>query len=149
MAQIKLEAEVKSQKKLAEGVYSMELFAPQIAGQAKAGQFISIYTKDASKLLPRPISLCGIDQAKGILRVVYRVAGAGTAEFSAWEAGEKVQIMGPLGNGFPLKAARKPFLIGGGIGIPPMLELAKELSWRTDGRVGPVRAGIQGRAVFK
>ena len=125
MAQIKLEAEVKSQKKLAEGVYSMELFAPQIAGQAKAGQFISIYTKDASKLLPRPISLCGIDRAKGILRVVYRVAGAGTAEFSAWEAGEKVQIMGPLGNGFPLKE-KKAILIGGGIGIPPMLELACE-----------------------
>ena len=59
MAQIKLEAEVKSQKKLAEGVYSMELFAPQIAGQAKAGQFISVYTKDSSRLLPRPISLCG------------------------------------------------------------------------------------------
>ena len=60
MAQIKLEAEVRSQEKLAEGVYSMEIFSPQIAGQAKAGQFISVYTKDKSRLLPRPISLCGI-----------------------------------------------------------------------------------------
>ena len=122
MAQVKIEAVVKSQEMLADGVYSMVLSAPEIAGQAKAGQFVSVYTKDSSKLLPRPISLCGIDKEKGELRLVYRVAGAGTEEFSRYEAGEKVQVMGPLGNGFPLKE-KKAILIGGGIGIPPMLGL--------------------------
>ena len=57
---------------------------------------------------------------------VYRIAGAGTAEFSAYKAGDPVEIMGPLGNGFPL-TGKKAFLIGGGIGIPPMLELGKQL----------------------
>ncbi len=126
MAQVKIEAVVKSQEMLADGVYSMVLSAPEIAGQAKAGQFVSVYTKDSSKLLPRPISLCGIDKEKGELRLVYRVAGAGTEEFSRYEAGEKVQVMGPLGNGFPLKE-KKTILIGGGIGIPPMLGLMKAL----------------------
>ncbi len=126
MAQVKTEAEVRSQEKLAEGVYSMVLYAPRIAGEAKAGQFISVYTKDPSRLLPRPISLCGIDREKGELRIVYRVAGAGTEEFSHYRAGERVQVMGPLGNGFPLKG-KKAILMGGGIGIPPMLELMKEL----------------------
>ena len=87
---------------------------------------MSVYTKDSSKLLPRPISLCGIDKEKGELRLVYRVAGAGTEEFSRYEAGEKVQVMGPLGNGFPLKE-KKAILIGGGIGIPPMLGLMEAL----------------------
>ena len=105
----------------------MELLAPEIASAARAGQFISVYTKDKSKLLPRPISLCGIDRERGILRIVYRVAGAGTAEFSAYRAGDSVEIMGPLGNGFTLKD-KKAILIGGGIGVPPMLELMKELS---------------------
>lgn len=104
----------------------MVLYAPRIAGEAKAGQFISVYTKDPSRLLPRPISLCGIDREKGELRIVYRVAGAGTEEFSHYRAGERVQVMGPLGNGFPLKG-KKAILMGGGIGIPPMLELMKEL----------------------
>lgn len=126
MAQVKIEAVVKSQEMLADGVYSMVLSAPEIARQAKAGQFVSIYTKDSSRLLPRPISLCGIDKEKGELRLVYRVAGAGTEEFSRYEAGEKVQVMGPLGNGFPLKE-KKAILIGGGIGIPPMLGLMEAL----------------------
>ena len=127
MAQVKIKARVESQVQLADGVYSMELLAPEIASTARAGQFISVYTKDKSKLLPRPISLCGIDRERGILRIVYRVAGAGTAEFSAYRAGDSVEIMGPLGNGFTLKD-KKAILIGGGIGVPPMLELMKELS---------------------
>lgn len=77
-------------------------------------------------MLPRPISICEIDRELGRLRIVYRVVGQGTEEFSHLTAGEKVEILGPLGNGFPLKA-KKAFLMGGGIGIPPMVQLAKEL----------------------
>lgn len=128
MAKLKMAAAVTAQKQLADGIFDMRISAPAIAEQAAAGQFVSLYSKDGSKMLPRPISLCGIDKEKGELRLVYRIAGAGTKEFSALKEGDTIDVLGPLGNGFPEIKGKKVFLIGGGIGIPPMLELAKELS---------------------
>ena len=90
-----------------------------------------MYTNDGTKLLPRPISICEIDKENGQLRVVYRVTGknTGTEQFSKLKAGDTVPVIGPLGNGFPLEKAKgkKAFLMGGGIGVPPILELAKQL----------------------
>lgn len=127
----KEQAVVVSQESIAADIYSMWIQTEAIAKEAVPGQFISVYTKDNSKLLPRPISLCEIDREKGQLRIVYRVTGEGTGTemFSRLNAGDPIDIMGPLGNGFPLAAAegKRAFLIGGGIGIPPMLELAKQL----------------------
>lgn len=116
-----------SQEALTEDIYSLWLAAGEIAGAARPGQFLSVYTKDPSRLLPRPISICEIDREKGRIRLVYRVVGAGTLEFSQYRPGDSVRVMGPLGNGFPLDGEKKAFLIGGGIGIPPMLQLAREL----------------------
>ena len=127
MAQKKVNAVIHSQEKLAEGIYSMWLDAPEMAEAAVPGQFIAVYTNDQSKLLPRPISICEIDKEDCALHLVYRIAGAGTEEFSQKQTGDHLSVMGPLGNGFPLKS-KKAFLIGGGIGIPPMLELAKQLN---------------------
>lgn len=120
-------AVVVSQEKIATDIYSLWLRA-EAAVSAKAGQFISMYTNDSGKLLPRPISICEIDKENKQLRVVYRVTGenTGTEQFSKLVPGDEIEILGPLGNGFPLKE-KKAFLIGGGIGIPPMLELAKQL----------------------
>ena len=117
---------VNSQKKLADGVYSMWLSVGTMADEAKPGQFISVYSNDSSRLLPRPISICEVDKEFRALRIVYRVVGEGTKEISKLRAGQKVRIMGPLGNGFFLKDKRA-ILVAGGIGIPPMLELAKNL----------------------
>lgn len=121
-------AVVVSQEKIATDIYSLWL-RTEAAVTAKAGQFISMYTNDSGKLLPRPISICEIDKENKQLRVVYRVTGenTGTEQFSKLVAGDEIEILGPLGNGFSLKE-KKAFLIGGGIGIPPMLELAKQLN---------------------
>ena len=121
-------AKVMSQEKIATDIYSLWLKTDAAAG-AVPGQFVSLYCKDHTKLLPRPISICEIDRAAGALRLVYRVTGAGTGteEFSRLTAGDTLELLGPLGNGFPTEGKR-PMLIGGGIGVPPMLELAKTLA---------------------
>ena len=128
MAKVKIKSTVAEQKKLAEGIYSMWLLAEEIAVQAKPGQFISVYSNDKSRVLPRPISICEIDREQGKLRIVYRVVGKGTEEFSKALAGDTFEILGPLGNGFPLEEAKgkRVLMVGGGIGVPPMLQTAKE-----------------------
>lgn len=120
---------VLKQQCIGKDIYDMTIQTKHIAGHAKAGQFVSLYSNDASKLLPRPISLCGIDAEAGTLRLVYRVTGEGTGteEFSRLKAGDTIRVLGPLGNGFTVEPGKKAFLIGGGIGIPPMLELAKNI----------------------
>ena len=123
---IKETATVLGQMQLTEGVYSL-LLQTKIVEYAKPGQFINIFPKDKSKLLPRPISICEINKEYGTLRVVYRTVGAGTEEFSELKMGDSIDVMGPLGNGFPLEG-KKAIVVGGGIGVPPMLELAKQLS---------------------
>ncbi|MDE6904661.1 MAG: dihydroorotate dehydrogenase electron transfer subunit [Lachnospiraceae bacterium] len=128
MAEKKREkAVVLSQKEIAPGIFDLRLAAGEIAVQAVPGQFLSLYCRDGSRLLPRPISICEIDREEKSLRLVYRVAGKGTEEFSHMSQGTEIFILGPLGNGFPLKG-KKAFLVGGGIGIPPMLELSKSLN---------------------
>ena len=122
-------AVVYRQTQRATGVYDMWI-ETSLAGQARPGQFISVYTQNQSALLPRPISICETDKEKGRLRIVYRVAGKGTQEFATYKSGHRIDVLGTLGNGFPLEEAKgkKVFLMGGGIGIPPMLELAKALT---------------------
>ncbi|MCR5688127.1 MAG: dihydroorotate dehydrogenase electron transfer subunit [Lachnospiraceae bacterium] len=123
-------ASVISQECLCDGIYSM-VIATKAAESAQAGQFVMIYPGSAARLLPRPISICEI--SPGAVRIVYRIAGAGTEEMSHLRAGDPVEILGPNGNGFfaavreDIRPDTKALLLGGGIGIPPMLELAKSL----------------------
>ncbi len=130
MKKEKITAIVSEQRQIGTDIYDLWLYAPAIVQAGSAGQFVSLYTGDATKLLPRPISICELDKDKGLLRLVYRVTGkdTGTELFSRLQKDDEVQVMGPLGNGFPAQLPGTALLIGGGIGIPPMLELAKERS---------------------
>ena len=117
------------QEEIARDVYSL-LIETDIALSAKAGQFVSIYCNDRDKILPRPISICQINNNDMTIRLVYRIAGKGTKEFSTYKNGDKISLMGPLGNGFPVDTIdpmSKVILLGGGIGIPPMVGCAEAL----------------------
>ncbi len=125
---VKESAIIISQEEISTDIYSMWI-ETSAAQTAVPGQFVALYSNDKSRMLPRPISICEIDKENSRLRLVYRVVGAGTEEFSTYRAGVSIEIMGPLGNGFPMEAAKdkKVIIVGGGIGVPPMLELAKQL----------------------
>ena len=110
-------------------IYSLWI-ETELARDAKPGSFVGVYPNDKSTLLPRPISICEVNEEKTALRLVYRTVGKGTNEFSHLQAGRRVFLLGILGNGFPLEKAndRHAVLMGGGIGVPPIVQLAKELS---------------------
>ena len=130
---IKKEAKVLSQKLLAEGIYDLWL-ETEIAKNTHPGQFVGVYTVNKAALLPRPISVCEVNEERTAIRLVYRVVGTGTAEFALYQPGDYMMILGPLGNGFPLEKAegKKVVLMGGGIGVPPLLETAKKLNGTGD-----------------
>lgn len=115
------------QESLGNHIYSLWLQTEDIAVRACPGQFVMAYCQDESRLLPRPISVCRTDGHA--LRLVYRTAGEGTREFAALKPGGALELMGPLGNGYPLDKAegKKVLLLGGGIGIPPLLEAAARI----------------------
>lgn len=113
------------QDQIAANVFSMWIETEEIAANAHPGQFVSVYSNDGSRLLPRPISICSIEDNR--LRLVYRIAGKGTAEFSEYVSGDKLKVLGPLGNGYDITDTGKAVILGGGIGIPPMLELSRQL----------------------
>ncbi len=122
------EVKIISQEKLTADI--MSLWIEWGAGAAVVpGQFINVYINDSARLLPRPISICDVTD-KG-LRMVYRITGEakGTAALSGYRAGETIRITGPVGTGYPVDdiMGKKTVLMGGGIGIPPMLYLTKKL----------------------
>ena len=99
------------------------------AQEARAGQFVSFYLDDPSRLLPRPISICDINRRLGALRFVFRIVGEGTRALAALRSGDTVDVIGPLGNGYPLEetAGKRVLLVGGGLGVPPMLSCVRDL----------------------
>lgn len=109
------------------GIYSYEILCPEVAELAKPGQFVHI--KIDGLTLRRPISICEIDGKNGALRIVFEIRGQGTAKLSSLNVGDNIDIIAPLGNGFTLPENiapdRRVILVGGGIGVPPLLGIAK------------------------
>ena len=115
--------EIVSNKALTENVFQMVLKGDTTAITAP-GQFVNIQLEGL--YLRRPISVCDLDGDK--LTIVYKAVGKGTEQMSRMQAGEKVDILTGLGNGYDLSlSGDKPVLLGGGVGVPPMYLLAKEL----------------------
>lgn len=112
-------ATVTACERVGAGLYSLSLALPGIARAARPGQFVHIACGEGN-LLRRPISIC---TALGeTLRVVFQVKGEGTKWLAARRTGDAVDVLGPLGHGYDMeKLGARPVLIGGGIGVPPML----------------------------
>ncbi len=109
---------------LAKDVYSLTVLCPEIAEIACPGQFVHILPKGFG--LRRPISIAGIDKKKGTLRIVFVIKHQGTQAIADLNQGDYLDMIAPLGHGFTLLPdAEHVVLVGGGIGVPPMLPLAE------------------------
>lgn len=107
---------------LAPDVVSMTLEAGELAQSAKAGQFVNVSCGDGL-LLRRPISICDVQGT--LLRLVFQVKGEGTTWLSQRQVGDVLDVLGPLGHGYTIPETGKVLVVGGGIGVPPMLYTAK------------------------
>lgn len=141
-------------RKLTGDIWSLELgYAPEDKPETVLpGQFAGLYPQDGRMLLMRPISICRWDGERGALRFVYRAAGKGTQSFTSLRQGDRISMLGILGNGYDTGALRgkRVLLLGGGIGIPPMLELAAALHREGDSSGTQVTAvlGYRDRDLF-
>ena len=133
MSTIRLEVmRVVSQEEIAPAIFELVLEG-QMVEAMKAGQFLHLRVPDDAHLLRRPISISSIDKLKKQCHLIYRIEGSGTAIFSSLKPGNSLDVMGPQGNGFDLSELDdycKVLLVGGGIGVPPLLEVAKQLHER-------------------
>ncbi len=118
-------------KPIAKNIYELTLSGHLVEEMNAPGQFVHVkVTSQADPLLRRPLSLCRIDQDARECTLIYRKEGIGTTLLSEKRPGETIDVLGPLGNGFPLDAVEKgqrALFVGGGIGVPPLYELAKQL----------------------
>ena len=115
---------ITEKKAIAREIYSFTILCPEVAQVASPGQFVHIRANGFT--LRRPISICGIDKEKGTLRIVFEVRGEGTAELTRLNEGELIDMLAPHGHALTVDGnLDKVILIGGGIGTPPMLPLAK------------------------
>ena len=120
------------QVQLAPRIFSM-ILQGEMVSEMRIGQFIHIRVPNDAMLLRRPISISEIDYDRSQCRIIYRVEGLGTDVFSNMVAGDYLDVMGPLGNGFEidfLKDGDPILIIGGGIGVPPLVEVAKQAAKR-------------------
>lgn len=126
-------AEITENKQIADKIYQMVIKAPQISENYWPGQFVNVYLDDKSILLPRPVSISSVSE--DTVTLIYKVVGKGTKEMTSKSPGELVRVSSNLGNGFRLEdvfheitgTSKVVALVGGGMGIAPLIGLARML----------------------
>lgn len=122
---------VVNQQEIAANILELVLEGEIVEDMNEPGQFVHLKVSEESMpLLRRPISICDIDKSKHQFTMIYRKEGQGTKLLSLKQAGDKVDVLAPLGNGFPIDEAKNgqtALLVGGGIGVPPLYHLSKRL----------------------
>ena len=105
----------------------IKLRAPEIARRARPGAFVHLRCAP-SRAMRRPMSIMRADPQAGTLDILFKAHGVGTAELAERKVGDRLQVLGPIGVPFKLGGyRRRPLLIGGGVGLPPMVYLAEHL----------------------
>ena len=134
---VNYKAEIVKIEQLKQDIYKFSVKAPEIVKQAKPGNFIEVRVIDAIEpLLRRPISIYNMYEKTGVLEFIFQVKGKGTEILAKRKEGEYLDIIGPLGYGtFNIEGYNKVAIIGGGIGIFPLYELAKQLKNKTNTQV--------------
>ena len=121
------QAEVVFHDAYPDGQYHMQLRSPETAKRAKPGHFIHMQCHP-SLLMRRPMSIMRADDKAGTIDILYKVHGQGTGLLSTRQKGEEIDLIGPIGQSFKLNGYKKrPLLIGGGVGIPPMVFLSEHI----------------------
>ena len=113
---------------IAAGIFSYTILCPEVAAEAKPGQFVHIRVDGFT--LRRPISISDIDKKNGTIRIIFEVRGGGTLKMTETNVGGEIDMIAPLGNGFvlpeTLPEGKKAVVVGGGIGVPPLYAVAKK-----------------------
>jgi len=145
-----IDAEILEIKPAAKDIFRLTLKAPGIAEEAAPGQFVMIRPVSAlDPLLPRPFSLHDWSENQGTVIILFRVVGKGTRILAKSRHGQKLQVVGPLGNGFDTTSAKNVCLVGGGIGTAPLLGLAKQLlKTDTEREIPVLLGGASGAELF-
>lgn len=122
---------VVKQKQIATNIFELTLIGQLVKDMKQPGQFVHLRVSDQMEpLLRRPISIASIDKETLEFTMIYRAEGRGTTLLSEKKQGDQVDVLGPLGNGFPIdkvETGQKALLVGGGIGVPPLYELSQRL----------------------
>ncbi len=124
--------EVVSNEKIADGIFSLVISAPKLACALKPGQFVNIAVPGTSlNLLRVPLSFASADPQAGTVEIWYAVVGDGTRRLSQMQPGDTSNLLGPGGRGWNVpEGAKRALLVAGGIGVPPVLCLARDLAAR-------------------
>ena len=112
-------------RRLSDGVFRLTFRDGYIAAHAKAAQFVNLFSHDSMMLMPRPF---GVSEVRDdLVSVIFAVVGKGTQEFSRLHAGDRIDVLGPLGRPFNTKRDAHYLLVGGGLGVPPLIYAAQRL----------------------
>lgn len=114
---------VKANREIAENIYMITLTLPEKI-ELRGGQFVNLATGDNSLLLRRPLGVCTVEGDE--LSFCYQVKGKGTKKLTEAKAGDKLKILLPLGNGFDLSAFKKVAVLGGGVGVFPLIATIRD-----------------------
>lgn len=119
-------------REIADNIFELKLQGDMAAEVSQPGQFVHIRVSGSDSITPllrRPISICSVDKKEKELTLIYRRSGLGTERMARAEKGSRLDALGPLGHGFPVpqEDAGSALIVGGGVGVPPLYGLSREL----------------------